>query len=74
MIVARIEDNPSLKAVIHGPDSVIFAKINSTPSSIRATIHPQDQILRATIIQKTEQESYYETGNEAGGNTIIIGD
>lgn len=64
MIRATIQqDNPILKAVI-----------NQNENSIKASITPQDQILRAYIFQKTETESYYEIGNEAGGNTIIIGD
>lgn len=73
MITARIEDYPSLKATINTSSEVIFAKIGA-PSSLTAAISNPDQILKATIVQKTELESYFETSNDAGGTTIIIGD
>ena len=75
MIKATIQqDNPILKAVINQNNSVIFGKIIQNENSIKASITPQGQELHAYIFQRTETESYYETGNEAGGNTIIIGD
>ena len=74
MITAKLQDNPSLKAVITHNDNVIFGKIEARDATIKASIAPRDQILHAQIIQKVELESYYETSNEAGGNTIIIGD
>lgn len=74
MITARIETNPSLKAVITPKDQVIFAKIDQSSRLMRATIAPKDQTLYARIEQKVELEPYYETDNTAGGTTIIIGE
>lgn len=74
MLTVQIESNPSLKAIITPRDQIIFAKINQSNRLIRATMTPKDQILIAKIEPKTELEQYYETDNEAGGTTIIIGE
>lgn len=74
MLTVQIESNPSLKAVITPRDQVIFAKIIQPNLKIKAVMTPKAQNLFAKIEPKTELEPYYETGNEAGGTTIIIGE